>query len=264
MARCLAAAISQAPGLSGTPDSGHCSRAATRASCARSSATPTSHTIRVSPAMSLGDSILQTASMAPCVSVVVTPTDHITFTPSAQVEAPSGRERSESPLPKSRAYFAREPCALWLLPDLTRPLLCVLSEVLRPEQLPNLGLALPSWPVLFVKFHKLLCRLDRLLLRIKLELGISADNFLGFGEGPIDDLDLSSGEPHARALRSWSEPTASQHPAFFDRFFSELSNGVHQLLGRSALILGMLDQHHESHRHISLLFRFGTGTVEQF
>ena len=52
IARCLAVAMSQAPGLSGTPDFGHCSSAATRASWARSSATPTSRTIRVNPAMS--------------------------------------------------------------------------------------------------------------------------------------------------------------------------------------------------------------------
>src|ERR1700704_4923100 len=64
MARCLAVAMSQAPGLSGTPDSGHCSSAATSASCARSSARPTSPTIRARPAMSLADSIRQTASMA--------------------------------------------------------------------------------------------------------------------------------------------------------------------------------------------------------
>src|SRR3954466_13750061 len=56
--------MSQAPGLSGTPDSGHCSRAGTSASCARSSARPTSPTMRANPAMSLADSIRQTASMA--------------------------------------------------------------------------------------------------------------------------------------------------------------------------------------------------------
>src|SRR6267378_5968243 len=56
--------MSQAPGLSGTPDSGHCSSAATSASCARSSATPISPTTRAKPAMSLADSIRQTASMA--------------------------------------------------------------------------------------------------------------------------------------------------------------------------------------------------------
>src|SRR5712691_6352586 len=64
MARCFAVAMSQAPGLSGTPDSGHCSSAATSASWARSSAIPTSPTMRARPAMSLADSIRQTASMA--------------------------------------------------------------------------------------------------------------------------------------------------------------------------------------------------------
>src|SRR6266513_2928573 len=64
MARCFAVAMSQAPGLSGTPDWGHCSSAATSASCARSSATPMSPTMRARPAMSLADSIRQTASMA--------------------------------------------------------------------------------------------------------------------------------------------------------------------------------------------------------
>src|SRR6187397_2686905 len=56
--------MSQAPGLSGTPSSGHCSRAATSASCARSSARPMSRTTPAKPAISLADSIRQTASIA--------------------------------------------------------------------------------------------------------------------------------------------------------------------------------------------------------
>ena len=52
MARRLAVVISHAPGLRGTPSAGHCSSAATSASCASSSATPTSRTSLVSPAMS--------------------------------------------------------------------------------------------------------------------------------------------------------------------------------------------------------------------
>src|SRR6266545_4914856 len=56
--------MSQAPALSGTPEAGHCSRAATRASCASSSAVPMSPTMRDSPAMSWADSIRQIASMA--------------------------------------------------------------------------------------------------------------------------------------------------------------------------------------------------------
>src|SRR5258706_5024770 len=118
IARCLAAAISQAPGLSGMPDFGHCSSAATRASCARSSATPTSRTIRARPAISLGDSILQTASIArliepliECVSVL-TATDHIMLQSLAQVEAVGGREPAaeipnDAADPRSRAASSR-------------------------------------------------------------------------------------------------------------------------------------------------------------
>ena len=50
MARCLAVAISQAPGLRGMPDAGHCSSAATSASWASSSARPMSRTMRVKAA----------------------------------------------------------------------------------------------------------------------------------------------------------------------------------------------------------------------
>ncbi len=67
-ARCLAVAMSQAPGRSGTPDPGHCSRAATSASCASSSAMPMSRTMRVTPAMIRADSIRNTASTVLAVS----------------------------------------------------------------------------------------------------------------------------------------------------------------------------------------------------
>ena len=89
MARCLAACISHAPGLRGTPDAGHCSRAATSASCARSSAAPTSRTRRISPAISFGDSRRHTASMAVWESAV---------TPSVRI-----RPRARSPRPRRPA-----------------------------------------------------------------------------------------------------------------------------------------------------------------
>src|SRR6185295_13522372 len=79
----FAAAISQAPGLSGMPVRGHCSSAATSASWARSSARATSRTMRVSPAMSRGDSMRQTASIARGVSGAVTAPDHTIFAPRA-------------------------------------------------------------------------------------------------------------------------------------------------------------------------------------
>ncbi len=75
IARYFAEAINQAPGLSGTPVFGHCSSAATSASCARSSARPTSRTMRARPAMILADSILQTALIARCVAETDTSTN---------------------------------------------------------------------------------------------------------------------------------------------------------------------------------------------
>src|ERR1051325_6129052 len=87
MARCLAVVMSHAPGLAGTPSPGHCSSAATNASWARSSATPTSRTIRVRAAMIFGDSIRHRASIARVVSVAVTATDHNIFYLRPQVRA---------------------------------------------------------------------------------------------------------------------------------------------------------------------------------
>ena len=61
-------------------------------------------------------------------------------------------------------------------------------------------------------------------------------------------------KPDAGALRSWPEPAAPEHRAGFDLLFRELCNGIHQLLRRRALLFGMLDYHHESHRYISVGF----------
>src|SRR5215831_20801255 len=54
--------MSQAPGLSGTPEAGHFSSAATSASCASSSARPTSRVMRASAATIFADSMRQIAS----------------------------------------------------------------------------------------------------------------------------------------------------------------------------------------------------------
>src|SRR5713101_9081012 len=111
--------MSQAPGLSGTPESGQRSSAATRASCASSSARPTSRTIRARPAMILADSIRQTASIARCVSVAVTATNHITFGSLVQHRAGHGQ-------------FTRS--------DLRLALLSLASKVLRRDDLANFEL----------------------------------------------------------------------------------------------------------------------------
>src|ERR1700722_10489306 len=208
--------MSQAPGLSGTPDSGHCSSAATRASCARSSASPTSRTMRVRPAMSLGDSILQTASMVRCMSVAVTTTDHIIFNPAAQVEALR----------------------------LCRPTI----ETFRPEHLTNLSLAFPARPVFLVELHKLNRRFDCFFLRFQLKLRVAPDDLLSLGERPISHDHLSSRNPDAGAQRGRAKSPAAEHRARFCLLFGSLRYSIHQFLGRRCLLLSVLDNHHESHR----------------
>src|SRR5882762_5161026 len=83
--------MSQAPGLSGTPVPGQVSSAARKASCASSSARPTSRTIRARPAMTLADSIFQTASIALCVADAVTAIDRCAAASASSKTAPTRR-----------------------------------------------------------------------------------------------------------------------------------------------------------------------------
>ena len=71
MPRRFAVVISHAAGFSGTPVAGHCSRAATSASCARSSASSTSRVIRVRAPTRRADSARHAATMAPIGSSVL-------------------------------------------------------------------------------------------------------------------------------------------------------------------------------------------------
>src|SRR3972149_5518598 len=122
--------MSQAPGLSGTPEAGPRASATTSVSCARSSASPTSRTIRVSPAMSLADSILQTASIARCVPAIVTASDPARASRSAPRLRLRGRLRDL--LPELNVLFDG---LAW-------------AEILELKDLANLDLALPETPPL--------------------------------------------------------------------------------------------------------------------
>ena len=70
MPRRLAVVISQAAGLAGTPDVGHCSSAASSASCARSSASSTSRVIRVRAPTSRADSARHAVVIASAVALL--------------------------------------------------------------------------------------------------------------------------------------------------------------------------------------------------
>jgi len=63
--------------------------------------------------MSLGDSILQTASIVRCVSVAVTASDHTTFDPS--VELPGRDGVAQSALCRFLCRFG--PASRWRRPD---------------------------------------------------------------------------------------------------------------------------------------------------
>src|ERR1039457_236829 len=108
--------MSQAPGFGGTPDSDHCSSAATRASCANSSARPTSPTIRVRPAMICGASSLHTASIVRCASAAVTPPI-----------------RASSPLPEIFRAEHLTDVTLAVAGDLPEPLRQLERLLLRPH-----------------------------------------------------------------------------------------------------------------------------------
>src|SRR6266436_6319572 len=251
IARCFAVAMSQAPGLSGMPDCGHCSSAATRASCASSSAMPTSRTMRVRPAMMRADSMRQTASMARWVGVDVMPTHHTIFFFGAQ----GGCARYAAKA--NREIHPAEPAGWGKVgvpgsgDPRSRMLRLAPAKVLGPEHLANLGFALPAGPVLFVKFHELHRAFDGFLFGFQLELCVAANNLLGLCERTVGDGDFSIGKTDAGSQRGGTESTAADHAAGFVGLFAELVDGFHQLLGRMAEALGGFNDHHEFHGYLS-------------
>src|SRR5687767_13640169 len=158
MARCLAVAISQAPGLAGTPVSGHRSSAATSASCASSSARPTSPVTRVSAPTSLADSMRQTASTTREMSAVI---DAV------------------------RAGDRRASGSVLGLDGGAQPVLLLaqlgghrVAEVVGGEDLPHLDLAVAE--------RRLLDPLQDLLAGRHLEDPEARHQLLGLGERPVD------------------------------------------------------------------------------
>src|SRR6266436_7038431 len=248
IARCLAVAMSQAPGLSGMPDCGHCSSAATRASCASSSAMPTSRTMRVSPAMMRADSMRQTASMALWVAVEVTATHHTIFKTFTQADrgAPLNA-RCFSWCLEKESLLQCDPA----IAHFEVSLRFATSEVFGPEHLANLRLAFPAGPVFFVKFHELHRAFDGILFGFQLELRVASDNLLGLCERTIGDRDFSIGKTDAGSERGGTESAAADHAAGLVGLFAELVNGLHQLLGRMAEALGGFNNHHEFHGYLS-------------
>src|SRR4051794_10242348 len=245
IARCLAVAMSQPPGLSGTPCAGHCSSAATSASWASSSARPTSRVSRVSPAISLADSMRQTASMTRWVSVVTR--ERVTnavarAAPGAGAVRSARARRRPSLLLLARGLGAE---ALLLLAQLGRE---CLAEVLGLEDLTELdrrALALTRTGP-----GHALHPLDRLLLRLHLDDPEAGDQLLGLGERPVSHGGLAVGEPDPRALRARVQALAGEQHAGLHELFVELAHRSEDLGARQHARLGLvvgLHQDHETH-----------------
>src|SRR6266403_4399859 len=215
MARCLAAAMSQAPGFSGMPDSCHCWSAATRASWARSSARLTSRTMRTRPPMSRGDSILQTASIARCISVAVTATDNTTFRPPVQ-----GNRRL--PLALRGAVSLR-----------------------RLVYLAKFALTLTY------NVEESLGHFDGLCLRVCLEDGEAADDLFGLGERPVSHAHVSARHAHTCPEGAWQAALGSDQRPGLHLLFDQLAYLVYFLLGRGCVSFHALINAQKFHNDVS-------------
>ena len=67
----------------------------------------------------------------------------------------------------------------------------IIREVGRPEDLTDLGFALPAGPVLAVDLHEAPRPLDRFGLRLEIVHGVAADDFLGFRERAVEHRHLA-------------------------------------------------------------------------
>src|ERR1700730_3011924 len=66
------------------------------------------------------------------------------------------------------------------------------SPIVQERLLANLGLALPLWPELLMKFHKPHCPFDRLFLRLQFKHRVPAEDFLSLSERPVSDGNFPS------------------------------------------------------------------------
>src|SRR3990172_2747362 len=240
IARCFAVAVSQAPGLSGRPDTGQRSSAMTNASWASSSASPTSRTIRASPAMILADSILQTASMARWISEGVIETDGS--------DLPTRRK-----MPRGAAMPALRTLAL---PGAR-------LHVDKPGRgLGDIGgkvrhlLHLTDFDHLGLRARASLRPFDRFLLRLHLDHPVAADHLFRLAERPVGYLGLSTGERDAGAHRGRVEAIEREQHAGLLQGLVVLHHGGHGFGVRHGPrlcdLVSLWDhEHHKSHCHTS-------------
>src|SRR4030081_3542989 len=166
--------------------------------------------MRVRPAMSFADSILQTASIARWMSDAVTASNHTHCTPPCK---PPGRPGSRAAV-RSLLRGDLRADAIFLLPELRRELR---AEILRLEYLAELDLGPAVEGGSLQPF-------DRLLSGLHLPDPEAGDQLLRFGEGTVDHRALLSFEPHARTLRARMKPIPREHDARLGQLFIVLAH----------------------------------------
>ena len=207
------------------PESGHCASAATSASCARSSARPTSRTIRTSAAISRVDSRRQTASMA----ALLSPAKAVPVGHDHRSEHP-GRSTSKAWSPRRSAQaggVSPSPVNDW----------------------PDLAAALPSGPVVQVDLQQPPAQLDRLLLGPHLDHRIAADQFLGLGERAVQAVMVPFASDTIAPCSLDPSPPCSTSVPFTAAFLRVPPIASYSAGGAGPARHGLvgLDQAHESH-----------------
>src|SRR5580658_281630 len=247
MARCFAVAMSQAPGLSGMPVRGHCSSAITSASCASSSARPTSRTSRARPAMSLADSIRQTASMARWVSVAVMAKDDTIGTGTAQAKGDQVSRGCGGWRAAARSVLGGDVLAhaRFLRPQLR----CrVVAEILGLEHTPDLDFLVAPGK------RRAPDPLHRLGERLHLPQPEAGDEFLGFGERPVaHDALAAAAEFYAHAALAGVQPLGRQQYAGLHQLLVEAAHFGEDLFAGQHATFGIfigLNDHHDSHMRL--------------
>src|SRR6266568_777059 len=121
------------------------------------------------------------------------------------------------------------------------------SEVLQLEELPDLDLGRPAVDGGIGKASR---PLHRLFARLHLNDRVAGDEFLGFGEGPVDHGALATRVFDAPALRTRLQARGIEQDTRFLQLLVVLLHLRNELLGGHHARLGVLrglDYHHESH-----------------
>src|SRR4029077_17672659 len=114
---------------------------------------------------------------------------------------------------------------------------------------------LPNFAFTFARhLEEVLGQFDGFLLGVRLQQSKAADDFLRLDERPIGDGYLIARTSNARAQSARQTSLGAKQPALLHPLLDELAHGVHFLLGRGRVSLGVFIDTQEFHDLLSLYF----------